>query len=97
MKIGQLCFFRLSSPVERPYGSAEYGNRYQGQRGPTATRSFQNFHRTDVGVTDAGVGGSLSSSRADAAGDRPRDRGRSRREHRVVSDGGSCPRSASRH
>jgi dCTP deaminase len=48
MKIGQLCLFRLSSPAEHPYGSAVYGSRYQGQRGPTPSRSFQNFHRTDV-------------------------------------------------
>lgn len=49
MKIGQVCYFRLTSPAENPYGSGSYGNRYQGQRGPTASRSFQNFHRTDVG------------------------------------------------
>ena len=48
MKIGQLCFFRLSSPAEEPYGSPRYGSRYQGQRGPTASRSAQNFHRTDL-------------------------------------------------
>ncbi|SDY91559.1 dCTP deaminase [Tessaracoccus flavus] len=48
MKIGQLCFFRLTSEAEHPYGSAQYGSRYQGQRGPTASRSFQNFHRTEV-------------------------------------------------
>ena len=48
MKIGQLCFFRLSSPAEHPYGSAKYGSRYQGQRGPTPSRSFKSFHRTDV-------------------------------------------------
>lgn len=48
MKIGQMCFFRLSSPAEVPYGSAAYGSRYQGQRGPTASRSFQGFHRTTV-------------------------------------------------
>lgn len=48
MKIGQLCFFRLSSPAESPYGSAKYESRYRGQRGPTASRSFQSFHRTDV-------------------------------------------------
>ena len=48
MKIGQLCFFRLSSPSEHPYGSAKYGSRYQGQRGPTPSRSFQGFHRTPV-------------------------------------------------
>ena len=49
MKVGQLCFFQLSSPSETPYGSAKYLNRYQGQRGPTASRSFMNFHITDVG------------------------------------------------
>ncbi|HWK20552.1 MAG TPA: dCTP deaminase [Microbacteriaceae bacterium] len=48
MKIGQLCFFRTSSPVESPYGSGPYGNRYQGQRGPTASRSHLNFHRTPL-------------------------------------------------
>jgi len=48
MKIGQLCFFRLSSPAEHPYGSERYGSRYQGQRGPTASRSSLNFHRTTV-------------------------------------------------
>ena len=49
MKIGQLCFFRLSSESENPYGSAKYGSRYQGQRGPTASRSYKNFHISDVG------------------------------------------------
>ncbi len=48
MKIGQLCLFRLSSPAEHPYGSAAYGSRYQGQRGPTPSRSFANFHRTQL-------------------------------------------------
>lgn len=45
MKIGQLCLFRLSSPAEHPYGSAQYGSRYQGQRGPTPSRSHVNFRR----------------------------------------------------
>ena len=48
MKIGQLCMFRLTSPAEHPYGSERYGSRYQGQRGPTPSRSFRNFHRTQV-------------------------------------------------
>ena len=43
MKIGQLCIFRLSSPAEHPYGSAVYGSRYQGQRGPTPSRSWKNW------------------------------------------------------
>ncbi len=58
MKIGQLCFFRLSSPAEHPYGSGPYLSRYLGQRGPTASRSHLNFHRTDVSTTDAGHLGS---------------------------------------
>jgi len=48
MKIGQLCFFRLSSPSEHPYGSSVYGSHYQGQRGPTPSRSYANFHRTRI-------------------------------------------------
>lgn len=48
MKIGQLCLFRLSSPADHPYGSQRYGSRYQGQRGPTPSRSHLNFHRTPV-------------------------------------------------
>ncbi|MEU0656136.1 dCTP deaminase [Streptomyces albogriseolus] len=46
MKIGQLAVFQLTSPAEHPYGSAVRGSRYQGQRGPTASRSWQHFHRT---------------------------------------------------
>ena len=48
MKVGQLCFFRLSSPAQAPYGSGATGSRYQGQRGPTASRSHQSFHRTRI-------------------------------------------------
>lgn len=48
MKIGQLCFFQLSSPAETPYGSDKYQSRYQGQRGPTPSRSWMKFHRTPI-------------------------------------------------
>lgn len=48
MKIGQLALFRLSSPAEHPYGSSVYGSRYQGQRGPTPSKAYLNFHKTDV-------------------------------------------------
>lgn len=48
MKVGQLCLFRLTSPSEHPYGSEIYGSRYQGQRGPTPSRSFLNFRRDDT-------------------------------------------------
>ncbi|MGB3956294.1 MAG: dCTP deaminase [Brooklawnia sp.] len=48
MKIGQLCFFQLSSPAEHPYESAATGSHYQGQRGPTASRSHFNFSRIAI-------------------------------------------------
>ena len=48
MKIGQLCLFQLSSAAEFPYGSKQAGSRYQGQRGPTPSRAYLNFHRTDT-------------------------------------------------
>jgi len=48
MKIGQLCLFRLSSAAEHPYGTAEAGSRYQGQRGPTPSRAYLNFSRADT-------------------------------------------------
>jgi dCTP deaminase len=43
MKIGQLSFVQLSEPAEHPYGSAGIGSKYQGQRGPTPSRYWQNF------------------------------------------------------
>lgn len=48
MKIGQVCFFRMTSEADHPYGSSVYGSRYQGQRGPTPSRSHANFHRTNI-------------------------------------------------
>ena len=43
MKIGQISFFQLTSPAENPYGSSAVGSKYQGQRGPTPSRYFDNF------------------------------------------------------
>jgi dCTP deaminase len=43
MKIGQISFFRLTTAAERPYGSQDRGSKYQGQRGPTASRFFEEF------------------------------------------------------
>lgn len=45
MKIGQMCVFRTSSPVMRPYGSPELGSRYQNQIDPTPSRSHEGFYR----------------------------------------------------
>lgn len=38
MLIGQLCFIRLNTKVDRMYGSAGLGSHYQNQSGPTASR-----------------------------------------------------------
>jgi len=43
MKIGQISFFRLSTPAAVPYGTGEVRSKYQGQRGPTASRFFEEF------------------------------------------------------
>ena len=43
MKIGQISFFRMSSSVERPYGSPELGSKYQGQSEPTASAFHRDF------------------------------------------------------
>ncbi|MGH8866578.1 MAG: dCTP deaminase [Actinomycetes bacterium] len=48
MKIGQFCFFRLTSPAEFPYGSGRHESRYQGQRGPTPSRSYKSWYRADT-------------------------------------------------
>ncbi len=52
MKIGQLCFFSLSSPALHPYGSADLGSHYQGQRGPTPSRTHDRFTRTRISHDD---------------------------------------------
>src|SRR4249920_2530847 len=43
MKIGQISFFRLTTPADVPYGSKATKSKYQGQRGPTASRFFEEF------------------------------------------------------
>jgi dCTP deaminase len=48
MKIGQLCMYMLSSPAQGLYGDEGFHSRYMGQTGPTASRSWVNFHRTQV-------------------------------------------------
>jgi dCTP deaminase len=45
MRIGQISFFKMSSEVDRPYGSPELGSKYQGQSEPTASA----FHRDFIG------------------------------------------------
>ena len=43
MKIGQICFLEMTTEAEVPYGSAKVGSKYQGQRGPTPSRYWENF------------------------------------------------------
>jgi len=43
MKIGQVSFMTMTTPAEKPYGSGASGSKYQGQRGPTPSRYFENF------------------------------------------------------
>ena len=43
MRIGQLSFYELTTPAEAPYGSEQAGSKYQGQRGPTASRVHEDF------------------------------------------------------
>ncbi len=43
MKIGQVSFMQMTSPAEHPYGHDTKGSKYQGQRGPTPSRYFENF------------------------------------------------------
>ena len=43
MRIGQISFFRMSSEVERPYGSPGLRSRYQGQSEPTASAFHRDF------------------------------------------------------
>ena len=43
MKIGQISFLQMTTEAEIPYGSSQVGSKYQGQRGPTPSRYFENF------------------------------------------------------
>jgi dCTP deaminase len=50
MKIGQISFFEMSSPVDRPYGSSGLGSKYQGQSEPTASAYFEDFEKGRAGA-----------------------------------------------
>jgi dCTP deaminase len=49
MKIGQISFLRMTTAADHPYGSKEAGSKYQGQRGPTPSRYFENFRSVTNG------------------------------------------------
>ena len=54
MKIGQISFFKMSSAVERPYGSRELGSKYQGQSTPTASQFYRDFDADRIKVKKGG-------------------------------------------
>ena len=54
MKIGQISFFKMTSAVERPYGSVELGSKYQGQSTPTASQFYKDFDSDRIKVKKGG-------------------------------------------
>ena len=51
MKIGQISFFAMSTPADRPYGHPELGSKYKGQEAPTASRMHLNFPSTEISIS----------------------------------------------
>ena len=49
MKIGQISFVQLTEPAATPYGTGDIGSKYQGQRGPTPSKYWQNFQKETTG------------------------------------------------
>lgn len=45
VRIAQVCFFQMTSSVLHPYGSKHIGSKYQGQKGPTASRLWMDFQK----------------------------------------------------
>ena len=45
MKVAQVSFEQMTTPADKPYGSQGMGSKYQGQRGPTPSRYWENFRQ----------------------------------------------------
>ncbi|HVM09481.1 MAG TPA: dCTP deaminase [Acidimicrobiales bacterium] len=43
MKVAQVSLQQMTTPADRPYGSEGMRSKYQGQRGPTPSRYWENF------------------------------------------------------
>ena len=43
MRVAQVSFIRMTTRVDRPYGSPQLGSKDQGQTGPTPSRIFEEF------------------------------------------------------
>ncbi|MEO8458199.1 MAG: dCTP deaminase [Chloroflexota bacterium] len=48
MRIAQISFIEMTTPVDRPYGHKDLGSKYQGQTGPTPSRISREFSRKDA-------------------------------------------------
>jgi dCTP deaminase len=48
MRVAQICFLRMNSVPERLYGESLNGNKYQGQKGPTASRFWKDYEKKDL-------------------------------------------------
>jgi dCTP deaminase len=71
MKIGQISFFKMSSPVDRPYGSKELGSKYQGQSEPTASAFHRDFSSGASGASGAGASGPSGAGASGPSGAKP--------------------------
>src|SRR2546429_796782 len=49
MKIGQISFLQLTEPAATPDRTGDIGSKYQGQRGPTPSKYWQNFQKEPAG------------------------------------------------
>ena len=64
MKIGQISFFQMSSPVDRPYGSPDLGSKYQGQSEPTASAFHRDFSNGPGGESAAAAEAAAAAGKA---------------------------------
>lgn len=48
MKVGQISFFAMTTPADRPYGHPGLGSKYKGQTRPTASKMHLNFSDGDT-------------------------------------------------
>ena len=56
MKIGQISFMQMTEPAATPYGSSEIGSKYKGQKGPTASRYWQELRGRVTVLVTGGTG-----------------------------------------
>ncbi len=45
MKIGQISFTQMTTPVDKPYGSKGLGSHYQGQKVPVGSKFYEEFRK----------------------------------------------------